>query len=92
MRSFVHPYSILLVVIFFGIIFRVYNINYDDLWIDEIITFWIANPDYTIIESFENHRVPPGGWRVSSSNRYIFRVYRCHLEERKNALKKKLLT
>lgn len=56
MRSFVHPYSILLVVIFFGIIFRVYNINYDDLWIDEIITFWIANPDYTIIESFENHR------------------------------------
>jgi len=56
MRSFVHPYSILLIVIFFGIIFRVYNINYDDLWIDEIITFWIANPDYTIIESFENHR------------------------------------
>ena len=47
---------VLLIIIFFGSITRLYNISYDNLWIDEISTFWIANPNFTFAESFNNHR------------------------------------
>ena len=47
---------VLLIIIFFGSITRLYNISYDNLWIDEISTFWIANPNFTFAESFYNHR------------------------------------
>lgn len=39
-----------------SICFRLYNINYDDFWIDEMISFWVANPDYSFSESLKNHR------------------------------------
>lgn len=35
---------ILFLILSIGILFRVYNLNYDDLWYDEIISFWVANP------------------------------------------------
>ena len=38
-----------------GIILRIYNINFDDLWYDEIISFWVANPEHTTLESFNIH-------------------------------------
>ena len=38
-----------------GILFRIYNINFDDLWIDEISTFWIANPSINILTSYNNN-------------------------------------
>lgn len=46
-------YFILLFLI--GILFRIYNINFDDLWIDEISTFWIANPNINILNSYNNN-------------------------------------
>tara|TARA_Y100000768_G_C23961145_1_gene675433 strand:- start:39 stop:1442 length:1404 start_codon:yes stop_codon:yes gene_type:complete len=47
---------LLLVIILFGSILRLYNISFDNLWIDEISTFWIANPNISNIESYNNHK------------------------------------
>lgn len=48
--------SFLIVFLFlFAIIIRVYNINYDNLWFDEILSFWIAEPEITFKESFLRH-------------------------------------
>ena len=46
-------YFILIFVI--GFFFRNYNINFDDLWIDEISTFWISNPNIDIYTSYKNN-------------------------------------
>ena len=52
-----------LLIVISGIILRMYNINFDDLWYDEIISFWVANPIHTTSESFKIHNnievVPP---------------------------------
>ena len=47
--------TIFFLIIFIGIIFRFYNLNFDDLWYDEIITLWVASPEHTWKESFEIH-------------------------------------
>ena len=52
-----NKYYILIFLITFGFIFRFFNVNFDDLWIDEIVSFWVANPDLTIQESFNNHKI-----------------------------------
>ena len=51
-----NKYYILIFLITIGFIFRFFNVNFDDLWIDEIVSFWVANPDLTIQESFNNHK------------------------------------
>ena len=38
-----------------GILLRYYNHSFDDLWYDEVISFWIANPEFTTQESLANH-------------------------------------
>ena len=45
-----------IIIIICGLFFRFYNINFDDLWIDEISTFWISNPDIPFIDSYNNHK------------------------------------
>ena len=45
-----------IIIIFCGLFFRFYNINFDDFWIDEISTFWISNPDISFIDSYNNHK------------------------------------
>jgi len=47
---------ILFIILISGAILRFYNINYDDFWIDETLTFWISNPSLDINQSFSNHR------------------------------------
>ena len=42
-------------IILAGIILRLYNIGYDDLWYDEIISFWVSSPQHTFIESYSIH-------------------------------------
>ena len=39
----------------FGILIRSYNINYEDFWFDEILSFWIADPYISIGESLKRH-------------------------------------
>ena len=44
------------VLIFITILFRLYNINYDDFWIDEIISFYISDPSITLNEFYHRHK------------------------------------
>jgi len=51
-----HKFKYVFLFIFFiGLFLRIYNINFDDLWIDEMSTFWIANPNINISESYKNN-------------------------------------
>ena len=48
-----------LILVFFCLLFatfiRAYNIGYDDLWFDEISSFWVSNPEISFKESFIRH-------------------------------------
>ena len=39
-----------------GVLFRIYNLNYDYLWFDEIVTFWISDPNLLISESYARYK------------------------------------
>ena len=55
MIKFLKRNVIFLIILLSGSFLRLYNISYDNLWYDEILSFWIANPQYSISESFEFH-------------------------------------
>lgn len=44
-------------IFFLGSFLRFHNNSYDDLWYDEVISFWIANPKFSLYESFLNHNL-----------------------------------
>lgn len=46
-------YEILLVtlVILFGLLLRGYNINFNDFWSDEMVSFYLSNPDRSFLET-----------------------------------------
>ena len=48
--------TIFFLLILSGAILRFYNINFDNLWYDEIISFWVANPKYSFEESLIFHK------------------------------------
>ena len=48
---------ILVSIIVFSVLFRYTNYSFDDLWYDEVISYWIANPNYSLIDSFNNHNL-----------------------------------
>ena len=43
--------------LFFGVILRLYNLNYDNLWFDEIASFWVSDPFISLSESYERNRL-----------------------------------
>lgn len=47
-----HVHLLTILIIAIGALLRLYNINKDDLWIDEIISYWVADPIITIKESY----------------------------------------
>ena len=44
-------FSVSLIVLL-GIILRFYNIGYESLWLDEIFTFWVTDPNLSLTETF----------------------------------------
>ena len=44
-------FSILVV----GITFRLYNLNIENFWIDEMVTFWVTDPLITINETINRN-------------------------------------
>ena len=52
-----------LIIIFLGFLLRAYNINYDDLWSGEIVSFWLSDPLITFEETLI---------RIFSSNWMVF--------------------
>ena len=51
MKSLTFSTLLILLLLILGVTFRLYNINFDNLWIDEIASFWISNPDFDFNES-----------------------------------------
>lgn len=49
--------SILFLILSCGIVLRSYNYSFDDLWYDEVISFWISNPELSFRESLSNHNL-----------------------------------
>ena len=47
---------IFIVIISLGFFLRFYNLNFENFWIDETITFWIGNPEFSISQSFQYHK------------------------------------
>ena len=39
------------VIISFGIFIRFYNLNYNDMWSDEMVTFWLSDPSINLNET-----------------------------------------
>ena len=54
-KQFLLSLSVTLCLLF-AVTIRAYNINYESLWFDEILSFWVADPLITISESFERHK------------------------------------
>ena len=42
----------LFISVFLGIVFRLYNLNFENQWNDEIFTFWATDPKITFSETF----------------------------------------
>ncbi len=40
-------------IILFGLLLRGYNINFNDFWSDEMVTFYLSNPNLNFIESMK---------------------------------------
>ncbi len=72
MTKLLNPLILLFITFLLGSIFRFYNINFDDLWIDEIATFWIANPSFDLLTSYKNHI---GFERTPYLFNYIIKVF-----------------
>ena len=53
---------IIIFILIFGSILRVYQINYDDLWSDEMVSFWIADPNIEFKETI--NRIFSSNWMV----------------------------
>ena len=51
---------LLFISVIIGILFRLYNINYDNLWFDEIATFWVTDPNLSLTEMFQRNRTTEG--------------------------------
>jgi|TARA_B110000914_G_C15201064_1_gene326226 hypothetical protein len=49
-------------IVILGSLVRVYNINYDDLWSDEMASFWIADPTISFDETLK--RIFSSNWMV----------------------------
>ena len=41
----------ILLLIFLGSFLRFYNLNFDDLWSDEMTSYWLSNPFYSFSET-----------------------------------------
>ena len=45
-------YVSVLLIILLGLIFRFYNVGYENLWLDEIFSFWVTDPNLSFTETF----------------------------------------
>ena len=45
-------YTLVFLIILLGFIFRFYNINYENLWLDEIYSFWVTDPNLSFAETY----------------------------------------
>lgn len=72
---------VFLLILILGCVFRFYNINFDDLWIDELSTFWVANPDISLSDSYKHHKgLEQNTFLYNLSVRTVFKIFGYNLE------------
>ena len=54
---FVNYNLLLIIIISFSILLRFYNLNHESFWIDEIISFYVANPNISFYETIQRHNL-----------------------------------
>ena len=59
--------TIIFSILLAGIIFRLYNLNIENFWIDEMVTFWVADPLITINETINRN--------IESDLHFFFNFY-----------------
>ena len=52
----------ILLIILFGSFLRGYNINYNDFWSDEMVSFWVSDPSLSFDETLQ--RIFSSQWMV----------------------------
>jgi len=57
MGLIVREKSLFFIICCAGIFLRYYNHSYDDLWYDEVISFWISNPELTFFDTINYNRL-----------------------------------
>ena len=45
-------YSSIFLIVLLGFVFRFYNIGYENLWLDEIYSFWVTEPNLNFNETY----------------------------------------
>ena len=45
-------YAFVFLMILLGFVLRFYNINYESLWLDEIYSFWVTDPNLSFTETY----------------------------------------
>ena len=45
-------YSVVFLIVLLGFVFRFYNVNYENLWLDEIYSFWVTDPNLSFAETY----------------------------------------
>ena len=48
---FEEKFILFLIICFIALFLRIYKINFDDLWFDELSSLWIAEPSITFKET-----------------------------------------
>lgn len=66
-------FLILLLTIFLGIFYRVYQSNFDDYWFDEYFGFWISDPQLNFTDSL--NRIIGPGWGVNLLFDFILKYF-----------------
>ena len=55
--NLLNKYIIFFFLIFlFGVLLRVYNLNFEDYWFDEQAGFWVADPSISFSETLERSK------------------------------------
>ena len=63
--------TIILSILILGITFRLYNLNIENFWIDEMVTFWVADPQVAINETIKRN--------IASDLHFFFKIGRAHV-------------
>ena len=66
-RGIILPVSIFFILI--GILFRFYQLNFEDYWFDELIDFWIADPNITLDATFSRREL------IEDQTPYLFQLF-----------------
>ena len=70
-----------LIIFIIGFILRYYNYSYDDLWYDEIISFWVANPYISLKETLDNNSLIEVNFFTYNLILKYFYLYFCYSVE-----------